>query len=404
MKKILYISTTFPSLTLTFVYREIEALLSAGYEIQTVSLGKPPEGNVSEEALNFYRSTLYLDQVNLLQKLLSVCRLFKSHPVKYLELARTAIREKEIRGLKDKIRILYHLIEAGYLYTQLRESGFDHIHAHFLSGPTSVALFLSHFLNIPFSFTIHASSIFTDHIMLETKLIECKKAVTISEYNKKYLLKTYGKHFSDKIEVIHCGIDMKSFVPEDSTKPWPPIILAVGQLVKRKGFDYLVQACKELKAKNSKFQCWIVGDGPERQHLENIVKQYDLDHEVLLLGRKPQEVVKTYLNQASIFALPSRITAEGGREGIPVALMEAMAMQIPVVSTYTVGIPELIEHEKEGFLIEPENTLQLASALEFFLNDSETRLKMGQHGRQKILKHFNIEHVPQLLNPVFNKQ
>ena len=132
------------------------------------------------------------------------------------------------------------------------------------------------------------------------------------------------------------------------------------------------------------------------------MKQCDIGQDVLLLGRKPQERVKTYLQQASIFALPSIITDEGGREGIPVALMEAMAMKIPVVSTNTVGIPELIEHEKEGLLVEQKNTHQLTSALEFFLKNSEARLKMGRQGRQKVEQHFNIAHVPALLGPIFN--
>lgn len=404
MQDILYITTTLPSVTLTFVYREIEALISAGYRVMTVSMGKPSISQVSKEALALYHSTLYLDQFNLVRKIISFCRVVFTKPRICMQLLVNALAEKEIKGFRDKIRILYHCLEAAFLCSRLNTSRLQHIHAHFLAGPASIAYFLSRYLDIPFSFTMHASSIFTDHIMLKTQLLACRKAVTISDYNKRYLIDTYGNEFKDKIEVIHCGIDLQAFHPPVSEKPSPPIILAVGQLVKRKGFDYLVKACEKLKANKNEFQCWIVGDGPERQRLEQIVKQGDMRQDVLLLGRKPQELVKTYLQQASVFALPSIITDEGGREGIPVALMEAMAMQIPVVSTHTAGIPELIEHEKEGILVEQKNTHQLVSALEFFLKNSEARLKMGQQGRRKVEQHFNIAHVPGLLDPIFNGQ
>lgn len=400
--RILYITSSLPSLTSTFIYREIEVLQKAGHDISTVSMGRPLKSQISHEALRYYESTLYLDQVNLTRKILSQFCVFFFRPRKWCNLFWLALREKEIISFRDRLRILYHFLEAGYLYTRFKDNSLHHIHAHFLSGPTSIALFLSRYLNVPYSFTMHASNIFIDHLMLKTKLQMCKKAVTISDYNKKYLLSKYGDEFAGKIDVIHCGISLQTFQPVETEKTMLPVILAVGQLLERKGMRYLVDACRLLKRKGMEFQCHIVGGGKELKLLTEMIDEYELSEFVILLGRQPQERVKKLLQEASIFVLPSIVTEFGGREGIPVALMEAMAMQLPVVSTRTAGIPELIESGKEGLLVVQKNPEELASALEFLLKNSEARIEMGRQGREKVAQQFNIDHVPSLFQDIFN--
>lgn len=402
LNRILYITISLPSLTSTFIYREIEVLLKAGYDITTVSMGRPQKSQISKEAFWLYESTLYLDQINLMRKIVAQASLLFSKPRKWIKLFWLALREKEIISFRDRLRILYHFLEAGYLYTIFKDNSLHHIHAHFLSGPTSIALFLSRYLNVPYSFTMHASNIFIDHHMLKTKLQMCKKAVTISDYNKKYLLSKYGEKFASKIDVIHCGINLLAFQPVETEKTMLPVILAVGQLLERKGMRYLVDACRLLKRKGMEFQCHIVGGGKELKLLTEMIDEYELSEFVILLGRQPQECVKKLLQEASIFVLPSIVTEFGGREGIPVALMEAMAMQLPVVSTKTVGIPELIKNGKEGLLVEQKNPEELAAALEFLLKTSEVRIEMGRRGREKVAQQFNIDHVPVLFQDIFN--
>jgi hypothetical protein len=134
--RILYITTSLPSLTSTFIYREIEVLLKAGYDITTVSMGRPQKSQISKEAFWLYESTLYLDQINLMRKILAQASLLFSKPRKWIKLFWLALREKEIISFRDRLRIFYHFLEAGYLYTRLKDNGLPHIHAHFLSGPT----------------------------------------------------------------------------------------------------------------------------------------------------------------------------------------------------------------------------------------------------------------------------
>ncbi len=406
IKKILYITTSLPSITLTFVYREVQVLRDAGYDIITVSMNRPNIAQISAEAIPIYQDTFYLDQVSLLKKILSQVKILLLKPFTMIRLLWVAISEKEIKSLRDILRVIYHFLEAGYLFTLLKDDSIDHIHSHFLTGPTTIAFFLSKYLDVPFSFTMHASLIFIDPIMLRTKLINCKKAVTISRYNKHYLLVKYGHALEEKIIVIHCAIDLQSFRLQQKGKYHPPIILSIGQITERKGFRYLLEACAILKNKGVNFRCCIVGDviisDGEQQVLEQKMKSLELSEVVSFLGRQPQEKIKDYLQDASIFTLPSIITDSGMREGIPVVLMEAMAMKLPVVSTKTVGIPELIENGKEGLLVEEKNQVDLANALEYLLNNEDKRKLMGYQGRKKVEHEFNLSNVPDHFMTIFN--
>lgn len=402
MKHILYISYTLPSVTSTFVYREIQVLRNAGYRIETVSMSKPHLKDVHIEALPIYETTTYIDQVELFKKMLSLFKLAVTKSGTFFRLLWVALSEKEINGYKDKVRLLWHFIGAGYLYTLFKNTSIDQIQATFLSGPASIAFFLSQYLQVPYSFTIHASNIFIDPIMLGRKLLTSKKIVTISQYNKKYLLKKYGKALDSKIHIIHCGVDVGKFRPRSTKKGIIPIILAVGQLTERKGFVYLLEACSIMKKKGYSFQCCIVGDGEDREILLSKSKSLRVDDVVTFLGRKLQDEVRELIGRATIFCLPSIITEKGGREGIPVALMEAMAMGLPVVSTRTAGIPELVEHQAEGVLVPQKDSKALADALEILLIDKDSRTAMGTAARRKVTREFNIANIPEEFKIIFD--
>lgn len=403
MKKILYITTSFPSITLTFIYREIKELERAGYRVSTVSMNKPVKDSLSEEVLPYFHSTFYLSSVALLRKFMLASKLATTKPNEIINFLKAMMEEREVKNAKDYIRIFHHFLQSICLYSKYKEEDFDHIHAHFLTGPTSIAFFLSHLLKIPFSFTMHASLIFVDPLMLKTKLRCCKKAVTVSNYNKLYLIQKYGKEFDKKVKIIHCGIDLADFTPSEKVKDCPPMILSVGQLTERKGFNILIDACHILKEKGLDFFCLIVGDGGQKAILSEKIQKLDLNNgTVQLLGRQPQEVVRELLEKASIFCLPSIITSLGMREGIPVAVMEAMAMKLPVITTETVGIPELVENGREGILVRQKDKEKLAEAISFLLHHPETRKKMGESGRNKISEYFNIEATPALFKEIFH--
>ena len=169
-----------------------------------------------------------------------------------------------------------------------------------------------------------------------------------------------------------------------------------------KGFAYFLEACSILKKNGLDFQCHIVGDGEESEVLLKKSASLNVQDVVSFLGQQSQDRVRTLLENASIFVLPSIITDDGTREGIPVALMEAMAMELPVVTTKTVGIPELVQNKSQGLLVPQKNAVELASALEFLLKNPDSREEMGRQGRMKVVKEFNITHIPHHFRGIFS--
>jgi colanic acid/amylovoran biosynthesis glycosyltransferase len=227
MNKILYIVSQMPAVAHTFIDREIRALKASGHEVAIVSRYSPNKNGLSPETLAYYEKTLYLDRVGLSAKLLCQFLLLFSMPYRWFRLLSLLVREEKVTTRRYLGPLLYHFLESGYVYARFRRDNISHIHAHFLHGPTNIALFVSQYLNTPFSFTMHSGSdILCDPPMLRTALTLCRKAVTISDYNKRYLEGRFGDRLSRKIEVIHCGIDTEVFKPQPRPANGRPLVLA----------------------------------------------------------------------------------------------------------------------------------------------------------------------------------
>lgn len=309
-----------------------------------------------------------------------------------------------MKGVRDYLRVIYHWIEASHLARTSIHDPPSHIHAHFINGPTSLAMFLGFICDIPFSFTMHASMIWRDPIALANKLQHCAFCVSISEYNRDYIVSQYGKSIFDKIHVVRCGIEPESIASFTHKQREQGLeILAVGQLNARKGFHYLLEACARLKQLGVEFHCTIVGDGEEREILTETHQRLDLRDSVTLVGSKTQEQIKDYFAAADIFALPCVISKDGWRDGIPVALMEAMAWQIPVVTTNILGLPELVISKRTGMLVEPEDPEMLANTIERLLLDPALRQQLGEAGKEWVEKQFNVDRSAESLATLFEK-
>lgn len=402
-KTLLYITTSLPSLTLTFVYREIFALRDLDYNIKTVSMNRPSISNVSKESSGLLSTTTFLDGTYFWENIAAFLQVSLLEPGALLKCIFQLIVSRPIHSLRDYFRLGYHLLEACYLFKTLKHESIEHIHCHFISGPTSLGLFLSTLLDIPFSFTMHASLIWKDPIALTNKLNKCKFCVSISDYNKQFVLKTYGTHFRDKIHVVHCGIPPSTPSEYNREKNHAGIlkILGVGQLTERKGFLVLIKACHILKLNKINFECTIVGEGDQREQLESLIKRLELSNNVILAGAKSQEELPAYLSSTDIFVLPCVIAKDGLRDGIPVSLMEAMLQKIPVISTDILGLPELIDSGVNGLLVEPEDATALANSIKHLEESTETRLRLGEEAAMKVLTSFNSEHSARQLDKLF---
>jgi len=262
-----------------------------------------------------------------------------------------------------------------------------HLHAHFADRPATTAWLAASMARISFSFTAHANDLFAHRTqrergVLAAKLRAAQFVTTVSQHNADYLqaiLPTGGC----PVQVLPMGVDTGFFAPPERRYAGVFTILAVGRLVEKKGLTYLIEACRLLIAEGHALRCLIAGDGPLRSALAT--QAASLGDRVTFLGPLTREQVRTEMQAASAFVLPSVIAADGDREGMPVVLLEAMASGLPVVASHTVGIPELIRDHSEGRLVPPGDAPALAHALKRLLLHPDEAEALGQRARQRSL-------------------
>jgi glycosyltransferase involved in cell wall biosynthesis len=274
-----------------------------------------------------------------------------------------------------------------YFGRHLQKESIQHIHAHWASTPSTCAYIAAQISDIPWSFTAHRWDIAEDN-MLREKVRSACFVRAINEGGRQEILTIVGDENRDKIGVLAMGVGVPSKVRRRDMKT-SLLLACIANLVEIKGHKYLLDACRMLKEQGVAFRCFIVGEGPLRAALERKIGEFELGGRVELLGFLPHDRMQELLEKVDIFVLPSIVTVNGEKEGIPVVLMEAMALGIPVVSTRTGGIPELVT-EGTGMLVEEKNPQQLAQAVEKFIRDEGLVEEMGQEGRRRVQAAFDI--------------
>jgi glycosyltransferase involved in cell wall biosynthesis len=333
--KVLYLVSLFPCWSETFIVREIRQLQRLGVDVRIFSYKHPSEALVQSDTAALMGSVIYPGSLAH-QVRAFFCSLIR-YPLKNMRVFR-----RIIAGLwhspMQMLKTLAVYWRGHSMMQQLGDWRPDLMHAHWATYPSSGAMFLSALHDLPYGFTCHAHDIFLDDHFIADKLDSATHAVTISKYNQQYLEKLYG-NLADSMHIVHCGIDLTAyqFLQAGRNKAH---IVAVGRLIPMKGFRVLIEALALLKSRNVDFQCDIVGDGPLRDDLTKLVDQNGLQEVLRLRGALPQEDVRGLIEKATVFVMPSTIANDGDRDGIPVALMEAMALGTPVLSTRVSGIPE----------------------------------------------------------------
>jgi glycosyltransferase involved in cell wall biosynthesis len=190
---------------------------------------------------------------------------------------------------------------------------------------------------------------------------------------------------------VHCGVDVEKF-KSVSRCPEPGKIVCVCNLTSKKGLELAIRACAKLRDKNVPFLYEIVGDGPQRRYLEKLIARLHLENNVRLLGKKPNDKLVELFSTACVFLMPCVKSPEGSMDGIPVAMMEAMACNVPVVSTWISGIPELVQDGVNGYLVSGEDIDVLAETLKKVLSDMDLVRRFGQVGRERVQRYFDIDY------------
>ena len=385
--RVVYYVSLFPCWSETFIAREIASLLDQGLDVRIVSLKPPSEALVQSDARRMLDRVVYPPRGR--RGLLRALGPLLGHPLRSLgEVSRMA------RGLwRHPPALLKSLVawwRALATLHDVRALQPGHLHAHWATYPSTAAMFASERLGLGFSFTSHAHDIYVEDHLIGPKLERAAFGVTISEYNREALASRHGPAAVARLRVIHCGVPTADYAFAPAGRE-SALVLAVGRLDPIKGFEHLVDACAELARGGLRFRCLIVGEGPLRPALEQQVARLGLTGVVELPGAQQQERVRELLHKASVFVLPSVITPSGDRDGIPVALMEAMACGLPVVSTRVSGIPELVEHERGGLLAPPGDAVALARCIGLQLDGSSAEVRARVlHARRRIEEDFDI--------------
>jgi colanic acid/amylovoran biosynthesis glycosyltransferase len=386
--KVLYIVSLFPCWSETFIVREIRELLAHGVDIRILSLKPPQEELVQEDARELLPRVIYPPRGwELIRAAVSGLWRGLGHNLGFILLVFRELWRSPI-SLAKTLVVWWRTLGA---VEAVRAWGPDRIHAHWATYPASSAMHLSRLVGVPFSFTAHAHDIFVERQLLVPKLETAEFVATISEFNRRLLAQTAERAPAGRIRIVHCGIDVNNF-PYMEGRPDPAAILAVGRLDEIKGFPVLIEACKLLRDQGVQYRCAIIGDGELRTVLESAIQMYQLHDNVQLLGARPQAEVRRYLYSAGMFVLPSVVTNNGNMDGIPVALMEAMAAGTPVISTRVSGIPELVEDRLSGLLVPQKDPVRLAGAIEELIAlAGPARLEMTRAARSAIEDRFSVQ-------------
>ncbi|MHC4159522.1 MAG: glycosyltransferase, partial [Planctomycetota bacterium] len=278
--RLLYIIGRYPNLTTTFIDREITLLRQWGVSLHIVSIRRP-FGTLSADQEGLKDGVIYLLPVSLIFFIVGHLRLLLLHPVRYFGTLFYLLTRPH-PAMVTRMKTLFHFGEAVYAAHNLRHQVYHHIHAHFVDRATIVALIVSRLLNVPYSTTAHANDIYVSPVLLSEKMAEAKFVVTCTNYNKNYLSNNCGADLSDKLHCIYHGLNLEKYKPQPRSARQKPVLLSVGQLREKKGFGYLLEACRILKERGYDFDCQIVGEGPLRNALGAQIQQLSLKDTVTL--------------------------------------------------------------------------------------------------------------------------
>jgi colanic acid/amylovoran biosynthesis glycosyltransferase len=404
--KIAYLLEDFLDPTTTFVTQEILFLRNCGSDVKVYVAGVCPTSEIDPANSDLLKIAKFSRPVNAKQMIHRHLGALVRYPGKYIETLWRIFRTTWDRP-GYLMRSVRYFLEGIYLGSQMVEEDIMYSHTHFAGRAATAAWSIWSVYGIPYSLTTHAYDLFADFnnprpntllrlirpnrnipSLLDLKLEGAQRIVAISEFNRRYLIEELGIAKS-KIEVIRCGVDVTRFQKDLKRLNDRPVLLSVGKLVEKKGHDVLVRACGYLRDWGYRFQCKIIGEGALLPDLLALTKSLSLEEYVHFCGPVHHSEILKYHKEADIFALACVKGKDGDMDGIPVALMEAMAMEIPVVTTNVSGIPELVESGTTGLVVEPSNPRELAAGLRQLLDDAQLRQAIGRLGREKVLQDYD---------------
>lgn len=373
---IAYLANSFPEAVEAYVWEEICELRRQGRRVVPCAVRRPRHTSNPEAAAH----TLYVCPLRV-----ALCLRATFDCIRYLpalkEFLTRAVAGPETLG--KRMRALVHTWLGVYFAALLRSRNITHIHVHHGYFSSWIGMVAARLLDVTFSLTLHGSDLLVRADYLDVKLKNCGFCVTISDFNRRHILAKYPQINSNKILVHRIGIDPAKWRPRPAPQISTPLILSVGRLHPVKNYSFLIQTCSILKKRGVNFRCAIAGDGPERPKLDAAIQSLGLQREVTLLGQVAREDLPDLYAHAQVVILTSV------SEGIPVTLMEAMAMEELVMAPRITGIPELVEDGETGFLYRPNSLEDCVERLQFALSGAAACERITKAARNKVESEFN---------------
>lgn len=389
--KIGFLTSAYPWITQTFTYHEVRWWREYGLEVEVLSFKRPNAQAIAAltpEMRAEIAHTTYLSELTRDHWRRGVATILK-RPRVTLRGVRMVLTQPYLRFTTRRLRVraLLTWLRSVSLAALVQEQGYDHLHADFTDETATAALLVHQWTGIDFSMRSHTSY---NPQLLPDKLRHALFVLSIANYDKRYLERVAGEEWGPKVVVNYLGVNDPHRSSETSSGGRDEtLILCVGTLQEKKGQLYLVRACARLQRDGVRFRCRLVGDGPSRGLLEQEIRSAGLEHQVQILGYRPHDEIRRLIAQASVMCLPCIVADNGDLDGIPIVLMEAMAAGTPCVTTGVSGIPELIEHDVDGWLVPERDPVALARSLAELLQDARLRRRLGTAAREKIQKSFN---------------
>jgi glycosyltransferase involved in cell wall biosynthesis len=398
--RVAYFTNKYPAVSHTFIRREIKALEALGVPVLRYALRPAADKLVDVDDLSELNRTRYILKSGATAVLFPLLATLFRRPAALVQMASAAVKmgRRSDRGL---LRHFAYVLEAVVLATWCRRDKVQHVHVHFGTNPTAVALLARILSGVSYSFTAHGPVEFerATLLSLDRKLSDAAFAICVSSFGRSQLMRWSSPDQWEKIAVVHCGVDSRFLEFPVQEIPAAPQFVCVGRLVPQKAQLLLVAAARHLKELGYDFKIVLAGDGEMRARLEQAIAANGLQRHVFITGWISGERVRMEIvnSRALISASFS--------ENLPVVIMEAMALNRPVIATYVAGIPELVQDQKTGFLIPAGDELALVSAMREVLDAPIARLSaMGAAARSRVLDRHNVVSEAKKLESLFEKQ
>jgi len=385
VNRVAYLVSEYDAPSHTFVRREVEALRDLGTDVFTLSI------IASDEA------TSILGRPGLAYVSALIFALL-GNPLRFLSTWNLARRHRP-PGLRGLLWAQFHFVEAIMLAKVLAQESIGHLHVHFANSGATVGMLAAHYMRLRWSLTVHGISE-TDYpagLLLPEKISEASFVACASYFMQAQAMRHVSPEHWHKFRIVRCGVDCARIqkIPVSASSSETPRLICVGRLSPEKGHVGLLKVMRRLLDRGVVFDLNLVGDGPSRTAIEELVDGLDLRDRVRFSGYLSESDTLTAIAESDILVLPSFM------EGLPVVLIEAFALGKPVIASRVAGIPELVEHGKSGFLFTPSDLTALEDALERVLAAESTWTEMGRMGQARMEDEFEISTAAATLQRLF---